>query len=166
MQARSNVAVKPLKASAQRVQDAIIAAGYGCRVIELDASTRTAAEAAAAVGCTVGQIAKSLVFVGRESGRAYLVIASGAHRVDEQRVAQHSGERLEKADADAVRAATGYVIGGVPPLGHDRPLTTLIDQELLQYATIWAAAGNPNALFELTPGDLVGMTGGAVIAIA
>ena len=92
-----------LKASAQRVQDAITAAGYGCRVVELDASTRTAAEAAAAVGCAVGQIAKSLIFVGHASRRAYLVIASGANRVNEKLVARHTGERLDKADADAAR---------------------------------------------------------------
>jgi prolyl-tRNA editing enzyme YbaK/EbsC (Cys-tRNA(Pro) deacylase) len=137
----------PLKPSAQRVQDALSSLGYCNQVVEFADSTRTAAEAAAAVGCTVGQIAKSLLFRGENSGRAILVITSGSNRVHEQRAAQQIGERLDKADADFVREATGFAIGGVPPLGHHQPVATYIDGDLLQYTSIWAAAGHPHAVF-------------------
>ncbi len=156
----------PLKPSAQRVQDALAARGLDIQVQELTATARSAAEAAAAVGCQVGQIAKSLVFRGRSSGRAVLIIASGANRVDLPRVEELLGEGLDKADADFVRAETGFAIGGIPPLGHDRPLTTVVDQDLLQYQTIWAAAGHPNAVFPATPAQLVAMTGGRVARTA
>ena len=153
-----------LNASAQKVQDALDARGYThCRVVEMPDSTRTAAEAAAAIGCTVAQIAKSLVFQGRETGRPVLVIASGPNRVDTKIVAAQVGEQIGKPDADYVRARTGFVIGGVPPLGHSEPLATFIDRDLLQFETIWAAAGNPFAVFHLTPDDLVNMTGGQVL---
>lgn len=155
----------PLKPSAQRVQDALYQRGYTHQVVELADSTRTAAEAAAAAGCTVAQIAKSLVFRGHTSGQAILIIVSGANRVHESHTAAAIGERLDKADADFVRAATGFSIGGVPPLGHAGPLATYIDQDLLQYDEIWAAAGHPHAVFRLTPAELVDMTGGAVIAV-
>lgn len=155
----------PLKPSAQKVQDALAARGFANRVVELPESTRTAAEAAAAVNCTVGQIAKSLVFVTKESGRPLLVIASGANRVNEKTLQALAGEKVTRPDADAVRAITGFVIGGVPPLGHAQPLTTYIDRDLLQYAAIWAAAGHPNAVFALTPAELVAMTQGEVIGI-
>lgn len=155
-----------LKPSAQRVQDALNAQGFTNQVIELPASTRTAAEAAAAAGCTVGQIAKSLVFAGKSSGQALLVIASGANRVDEKRLAALVGEMITRPDADFVRAQTGFVIGGVPPLGHTYPLRTFIDEDLLGYDTIWAAAGHPNAIFRLTPAELVAMTNGVVAALA
>lgn len=154
-----------LKPSAQRVQDALAAQGFTNQVIELADSTRSSAEAAAAVGCEVAQIAKSLVFKGATSQRAILIIASGANRVHEKRVGTQLGEKLEKPDADFVREQTGYAIGGIPPLGHAQPLTTLIDEDLLQYAEIWAAAGHPNAVFRLTPAELVRMTGGTVTVI-
>jgi prolyl-tRNA editing enzyme YbaK/EbsC (Cys-tRNA(Pro) deacylase) len=154
------------KASAQRVQDALTAQGYHNVVVELPDSTRTAAEAAAAIGCTVAQIAKSLVFVGRATGGGILVIASGVNRVNEKALQTLVGEKVGKADADTVRTLTGYVIGGVPPLAHVQPLTTYIDQDLLQYCKIWAAAGHPNAVFALTPAELVAMTSGAVVAVA
>jgi prolyl-tRNA editing enzyme YbaK/EbsC (Cys-tRNA(Pro) deacylase) len=156
----------PRKPSAQRVQDALAARGFANQVIELPDSTRTAAEAAAAVGCTVGQIAKSLVFVGKQSGRGMLVIASGANRVDEKALQALAGEKIGKADADAVRTLTGFVIGGVPPLGHAQPLQTYIDADLLGHAQIWAAAGHPNAVFALTADELVRMTEGQVAALA
>lgn len=156
-----------LSPSAQRVQDALIALGFGaCRVIELPDSTRTAVEAAQAIGCTVEQIVKSLVFKGRQTDQPVLVVASGPNRVNTQTIAALIGEPIDKPDADYVRARTGYVIGGVPPVGHSEPLTTFIDQDLLQYDTIWAAAGTPRAVFELTPGDLVKMTGGRVIDVS
>lgn len=157
---------EPLSSSAQKVQDILRSLGYAHTVLELPASTRSAAEAAATVGCQVSQIAKSLVFRGAHSGQAILIVASGANRVNEARAAELLGEPLAKADADFVRAATGYAIGGVPPVGHTRPLRTLIDQDLLAYERIWAAAGTPRAVFALTPAELVSMTGGEVAAIA
>jgi prolyl-tRNA editing enzyme YbaK/EbsC (Cys-tRNA(Pro) deacylase) len=156
----------PLKPSAQRVQDALSARGLELPVMELEVTARSAAEAAAAVGCQVGQIAKSLVFRGAGSGRAVLVIASGANRVDLAKVEALVGEALGKADADFVRAETGFAIGGIPPVGHDRPLTTVIDEDLLRFEQIWAAAGHPNAVFALTPAQLVELTGGRVARTA
>jgi prolyl-tRNA editing enzyme YbaK/EbsC (Cys-tRNA(Pro) deacylase) len=155
----------PLSSSAQRVQAALAAHGLGLTVVELPQSTRTAAEAAAAVGCTVGQIAKSLIFRAGTSGRPVLVIASGSNRVNERAVAALLGEPLAKADADFVRARTGFVIGGVPPIGHSEPPVTFIDEDLLAYDALWAAAGTPNAVFELKPADLVALTGGTVAAV-
>ena len=154
-----------LKPSAQRVQDKLTELGFACQVIELAESTRSAAEAAEAVGCVVGQIAKSLIFQGRESGKAILIIASGANRVNEKRMKNVIGEKLKRPDADFVRAQTGFAIGGVPPLGHDQALTTYIDEDLLNYDQIWAAAGHPNALFSLTGDELVRMTAGQVANI-
>lgn len=155
-----------LSASAQKVQDALTALGFGAmQVVEFPASTRTAQEAADAIGCTVAQIAKSLVFRAEDSGDAVLVIASGTNRVNTARLADLIGEAPGKADADFVRETTGFVIGGVPPVGHAQPLRTFIDQDLQQHATIWAAAGTPRAVFKLTPGDLIAMTGGDVIQV-
>jgi prolyl-tRNA editing enzyme YbaK/EbsC (Cys-tRNA(Pro) deacylase) len=159
------MSVPPLKHSARRVRDALAARGFGFEVREFPQSTRTAAEAAAAIGCEVAQIAKSLVFRARASGRPVLVIASGANRVDEKAVAALIGEKIGRADADFVRAATGFAIGGVPPLGHETPPVTLIDRDLLALDEIWAAAGTPNAVFRLTPEDLVAMTDGRVADI-
>jgi prolyl-tRNA editing enzyme YbaK/EbsC (Cys-tRNA(Pro) deacylase) len=156
----------PLKPSAQRVQDALAARGFPNQVQELSETARSAAEAAAALGCTVGQIAKSLVFKGRQSGRALLVIASGANRVDLDRVAALLGEPLDRADPDFVRAETGFAIGGIPPVGHARPLVTVIDEDLLKHERIWAAAGHPSAVFPLTPDELVRLTGGQVARTA
>ena len=156
---------QPLKPSAQRVQDALYAGGFANQVIELADSTRTSAEAAAAVGCEIEQIAKSLVFAGKQSGAAILVIASGGNRVDEKKVSALLGEKITRADAEFVRVQSGFVIGGVPPIAHARPLRTLIDADLLTYAEIWAAAGHPNAVFRLTPAELVQMTGGAIVDI-
>jgi prolyl-tRNA editing enzyme YbaK/EbsC (Cys-tRNA(Pro) deacylase) len=149
----------------QRVQDALRALGRGHEVTDLGLSARTAADAAAAVGCQVDQIAKSLVFRLRDSGCALLVITSGAHRVDEKKVAAVVGEAIERADADFVRAETGFAIGGVAPIGHAKPIVTLIDEHLLRWDAIWAAAGHPNTVFRLTPDDLVAMTGGRVVAV-
>src|SRR5215207_6873663 len=143
-----------LSESARRVQRALAAVGIAAEVVELPQSTRTASDAAAAIGCRVEQIAKSLVFRRADSGRPVLVIASGANRVDERLVASHLNTEIAKADADFVRATTGFAIGGVPPLGHDLPLQTLIDQDLLQLDTIWAAAGTPHAVFSLNPNQL------------
>ncbi|HWQ11444.1 MAG TPA: YbaK/EbsC family protein [Roseiflexaceae bacterium] len=155
----------PLSASAQRVQHALAARGLPCRVVELPASTRTAPEAAAAIGCTVGQIVKSLVFRGTQTDKPILAVASGANRVDEARLAELAGEPVAKADAAFVRAHTGFAIGGVAPLGHPAPIETYIDADLLQYDEIWAAAGTPNAVFALAPADLQTMTGGRVVRL-
>ena len=154
-----------LSASAQKVQDALAARGLALTVVELPQSTRTAAEAAVAVGCAVGQIVKSLIFRAAKSNRPVLVITSGANRVSEKGVAALLGEPLARADADFVRARTGFVIGGVPPVGHTEPPVTFIDEDLLAYAEIWAAAGTPNAVFRLTPADLLALTTGTVAKI-
>jgi len=156
----------PLKPSARKVQDALRAAGFSNEVIELPDSARTAAEAAAAVGCEVAQIVKSLLFEARPSGRAVLVAASGSHRVDEKAVAAVLGEAIARASADFVRERTGFAIGGVPPIGHAQPVVSVVDEALLQYGRIWAAAGHPHAVFSLTPQELVRMTGGQVARIA
>lgn len=131
-------------------------------MLELAASTRTAADAAAAVGCTVSEIAKSLVF-RTASGAAVLVIASGTNRVDEARVAELVGEPIERAPAEFVRETSGYAIGGVPPVAHAHPpKAILIDSDLMTFHQIWAAAGTPNAVVRLTPAELVRVSGGRV----
>ncbi len=156
---------QPLKDGARRVQAALAARGCDFEVREFPAGTRTSAEAAAAIGCALGQIAKSLVFRARRSGRPVLVIASGANRVDEKAVSALIGERIGRADADFVRETTGFAIGGVPPIGHQAPLLTVIDRDLLAFQEIWAAAGTPNAVFRLTPQDLVALTGGQLAEV-
>ncbi len=156
--------MKPAEApSALKVQAAL---GDRFQVLEFDASTRTSADAAAAIGCEVAEIAKSLFFRGRTTGRAIMIIASGADRVDEKKAAAAVGEPLVRADADFVREATGFAIGGVPPVGHRTKPVVLIEERLMAFAEIWAAAGTPNAVFRLTPGDLVELTGGRVAAVA
>jgi prolyl-tRNA editing enzyme YbaK/EbsC (Cys-tRNA(Pro) deacylase) len=154
-----------LSAAAQRIQDLLVSRGLPHTVVEFEKTTRSAADAAAAIGCTVAQIAKSIVFRA-PNGTPVVVIASGPNRIDEAKVAAALGEPIGKADADFVRARTGFAIGGVPPLGHAQPLRTLIDRDLLALPTIWAAAGTPNAVFQLTPQELVGMTGGKVADVA
>ncbi|MGB7623117.1 MAG: YbaK/EbsC family protein [Terriglobia bacterium] len=154
-----------LSPSAQRVQDALKAFGLKCQVIELPASTRTAREAAQALGCHVGQIVKSIVFKTGISWKPILIVASGPNRVDEERIAGMVSEPVEKADADFVRVRTGFAIGGIPPIGHLEPLTTFIDEDLLQYPEIWAAAGTPHAVFRITPEELRRITGGQVLSI-
>jgi prolyl-tRNA editing enzyme YbaK/EbsC (Cys-tRNA(Pro) deacylase) len=152
--------------SVKRVQDALQALGLGHEIVDLGLSARTAADAARAVGCRVDQICKSLVFRLRDSDRPLLVVTSGAHRVDETKVAALVGEPLARADADFVRARTGFAIGGVAPVGHTGPVVTLIDEHLLSFGEIWAAAGHPNTVFRLTPANLVTMTQGRVAAVS
>jgi prolyl-tRNA editing enzyme YbaK/EbsC (Cys-tRNA(Pro) deacylase) len=154
-----------LSESAQKVQDALQKLGLSLEVVELPGSTRTALEAAQATGCQVGQIVKSLIFRTRSTGRAILVLVSGANRVNEKRLAQVVGEPIEKADAEFVRQQTGFAIGGVPPVGHSQLLETYIDQDLMNFAEIWAAAGTPHAVFRLTPENLIRMAGDRVIQI-
>ncbi len=155
-----------------RVRDALLAAGAteaaaGVRV--LDAAARTAAQAAEQLGVTPAQIANSLVFVARDGERAepVLVLASGGHRVDTAKVAALLGaERVDRADPGTVRAATGVAIGGVPPVGHPRPLRTLVDTALAGFDVVWAAAGHPHAVFPSTHAELVALTGGVTAEVA
>ena len=155
----------PLSPSAQKVQDVLIERGFNCSVIEYAESTRTAQEAAERAGCTLGQITKSLIFKGKTTNKPILVLTSGANRVDEKRISEYAGEPIGRADADFVRAVTGFAIGGVPPLGHTQKMETYLDEDLMQYETIWGAAGTPNAIFELTPSDLQKMTDGKVVRV-
>jgi len=154
-----------LRPSVQKVQEALRALGFSIQVVELESTTRTSADAAQAVGCKVEQIAKSLVFEGKQSQKPILVIASGSNRVNEKRIGELISEPLRKADADFVRQHTGFAIGGVPPVGHLEKLDIFIDEDILQYGEIWAAAGSPHAVFKLTPSDLIKMTGGRVTSI-
>jgi len=153
-----------LSASARRVQEAIEARGFDYRVFELEVPVRTAADAARAVGCETAQIAKSIIFRSH-SGRGVLVITSGANRVDEARVAELLGEPIGRAEPDFVREVTGFAIGGIPPLGHATALATFVDEDLLKLPAIWAAAGHPNALFQLAPADLPALSGGHVAKV-
>lgn len=155
----------PLSNAAQLIENWLAARGLPGRVREMTASTRTSAEAAAAIGCDVAQIAKSLVFRGRDSGAALLAIVSGVNRVDENKLAALIGERVGRPDADFVRAATGFAIGGVPPVGHERQIRTFIDADLLALDPIWAAAGTPVAVFSTTPSELAALTAGQVVDI-
>lgn len=154
-----------LSSSARKVQEALNALGFSCQVVELPDSTRTAVEAAQAIGCRVEQIVKSLIFKGKQSGKPILVVASGSNRVNEKRLGTLAGEPITKADADFVRQHTGFAVGGVPPVGHLEQIQTFIDEDLLLYEEIWAAAGTPFAVFRLTPSDLQTMTGGKVVSV-
>jgi prolyl-tRNA editing enzyme YbaK/EbsC (Cys-tRNA(Pro) deacylase) len=154
-----------LSASAMKVQQALKSFGLSSRVVEMPQTTRTAADAARAVGCGVGQIAKSLVFKGEVSRQPILVVTSGVNRVNEKMLGQFISESVTKADPDFVREKTGFAIGGVPPLGHSQRLEIFIDEDLLQYEEIWAAAGTPRTVFKLTPQDLQKITDGRVISV-
>lgn len=134
-------------------------AGIETRVVEFEHPTRTSAEAAAAIGCSVAEIAKSIVFRAKASGHAVVVVASGDNRVSETKVAAKLGEHLARADADFVRASTGYAIGGVAPLGYSQPVRLLLDEDLRRFGTVWAAAGTPFSVFPVTPDQLRSLTG-------
>jgi len=154
-----------LSTSAQKIQDQLKSLGYDYTVVEHAESTRTAQEAAERAGCELGQIVKSLIFKGKETGKPILVLTSGANRVDEKRISEYAGEAIGRADADFVRTVTGFAIGGVPPIGHAQSMETYLDEDFLEYKTIWAAAGTPNAIFELKTSDLQAMTGGNVVKV-
>ena len=145
--------------TALRTQRLLAEAGIATAVVEFEQPTRTSAEAAAAIGCTVAEIAKSVVFRAKPSGQAVVVVASGDNRVCEDKVSRLVGERLGRANADFVREATGYVIGGVSPLGHANPVKVVLDADLRRFTTIWAAAGTPFSVFPLAPEQLVAITG-------
>lgn len=145
--------------TAVRVSELLRGAGIETQVVEFEQATRTSAEAAAAIGCQVAEIAKSIVFQGACSGQAVIVVASGANRVSEAKVAARLGEPLARANADFVRAATGYVIGGVAPIGHPQPVKLLLDEDLQRFETVWAAGGTPYSVFPLKPAQLRSLTG-------
>src|SRR5262245_9675065 len=155
----------PLPARAPRVADAAHCLGLDPQFVTMADSTRTAEEAAAACGCEVGQIVKSLVFRGAVSGNPYLLLVSGKNRVDEQKAAKVIGESLARADAAYVRGTTGFAIGGIPPFGHAQPLKTYIDSDLLAYADVWTAAGTPHCVMRLTPQELQATTQAATLAV-
>ncbi len=147
-----------LKPSAQKVQDVLAQFGHHNVVIELEETARTAEDAAHALQCDVGQIVKSLVFKGHESQTPYLLLVSGRDRVDLEKATDLLGEPLRRADADWVKEQTGFAIGGVPPVGHAKALTTIMDNNLLDYPTLWAAAGHPFAVFPSSPESLLEIT--------
>lgn len=151
---------------AKCVQEFLFARGFSFEVKELPGSTRTAQEAADSIGCAVSQIAKSLVFKEKKTDRPVLVIASGSNRVDLKKIQKSTGLRLGKADGNFVKERIGFAIGGVPPVGHNEPLETLLDRDLKEYETIWAAAGTPFAVFQLKPVDLEPLTQGKWIDLS
>lgn len=154
-----------LSTSAQVVQDALAELEFSLEVIELPDSTRTAVEAAQAIGCQVGQIVKSLIFKSKRSQRPILVLASGPNRVDERKIESLIGEPLGNANAEFVRQETGFAIGGVPPVGHRNKLATYIDEDLLLFENVWAAAGTPFAVFQIQSSDLAKITTGQVVDV-
>ena len=156
----------PLKGSAKRVQEVLEGRGLALVVKQFPEGTRTAEDAAAAIGCRVEQIAKSLVFRGATSNRPVLIVASGGNRVDENKVAALLDEELARADAAFVREATGFAIGGVAPVGHRTPPVVYLDEDLKRFGEIWAAAGTPSAVFRLTPDELQDLTGAEYVAVA
>jgi prolyl-tRNA editing enzyme YbaK/EbsC (Cys-tRNA(Pro) deacylase) len=155
--------MKPATAPSARKVQAVL--GPDFQVLEFEVSTRTSQEAAAAIGCTVAEIAKALIFKSAE-GRAVLVIASGVNRVDEKKVQALLGQRISRADADFVRDRTGFAIGGVPPVGHTSRPVVLIDRDLQRFPYVWAAGGTPNAVFRIAPADLIRLTEGQVADVA
>ncbi len=154
-----------LKKSAQIIQDALNQFGLDINIKEFADSTRTAQEAADSIGCKVEQIAKSIIFKCRDSKEPLLIIASGSNRIDEKKIREIVGQKLEKADAYFVLESTGFAIGGIPPIGHKKAIKTLIDEDLFKHEEIWAAAGTPNAVFKLTPAALLSITDGTLVAV-
>ena len=149
--------------SAQRVAESAQALGLAIEIVEFAQTTRSAQEAAEAVGCQVAQIVKSLCFV--VNGRSTICLVSGANQLDERKLAALAGvgrKQVSRADADSVKAATGFSIGGVPPFGHATPSPVYVDEDLLQFETVWAAAGTPFAVFAIQPAELVQASGGQV----
>ena len=150
-----------MKQSVLRVVEALKAAGLNAEIHQMSSSTRTAEEAAAAIGTTVPRIVKSLVFLA--DGSPVLALVSGSNQLDVHRLGGSLGSTIARADAAAVRAATGFAIGGVAPVGHPAPLAVYVDRDLLQYDVVWAAAGTPHAVFPVAPDALVRATNGVVL---
>lgn len=144
--------------SLNRVRVALQAAGLSVEIRETDDSARTAEGAAAAVGCAVDQIAKSIIFRGEDSGHVVLFLTAGGNRVDPAKATALAGQPLGKADADLIRAETGFAIGGVAPLGHLHPIEAWIDPRLAEFPVVWAAAGTPRHVFAIAPDDLIRVT--------
>lgn len=155
-----------LSKHAKRVQDALSEKGFSLQVLELSSSTHTAEDAANTIGCTVGQIVKSLLFKTCTNHHPILILASGVNRVNEKKIKSLVHEEIEKADAHFAREITGFAIGGIPPVGHQNKINTiLIDEDLFKFELLWAAAGTPNAVFKLSPEDLIILTGGTIVSI-
>ena len=155
-----------LAKSAKSVQEALSNKGLKCRVIELSESTRSAQEAADAIGCDVAQIVKSLIFKTKVTAQPVLILASGPNRVNEKTIETYLGEKITKADAEFTREITGFAIGGIPPIGHKQLIEHIyIDQDLLKFESIWAAAGTPNSVFNMEGKDLLAMTNGKAMSI-
>lgn len=159
-------AIKVMKAANQRVGEVLEASGIDFEIIILPAAVRTAQLAADALGCAVGQIANSLIFRDRDSDAAVLIMCAGDRRVDTKKVERETGIALARADADFVRAATGFAIGGVPPVAHSSPLRCLLDDSLRRHQVVWAAAGTPESVFRMTPDELEKITGGDWLELA
>ena len=156
-----------LHPSAQRVADAAAELGLDIAIVTFEETTRTAVDAAAAIGCTVGQIVKSLVFTVNE--QPLIALVSGSNQLETRKLAELLGvgrKQVKRANADIVRSATGYAIGGVPPFGHATALPVYVDRDLTDYVTVWAAAGTPNTVFEITPAALIQATDGIVADLA
>ena len=146
--------------SLKRVTKALADAGIDAQIVETTDQTRTAEQAAAQAGCVVDQIAKSIIFKGEDSNLAVLFITAGGNQVDAAKASTVAGEVLGKADAELIRAQTGFAIGGVSPVGHLNPIRTFIDPRLTEFDVIWAAAGTPRHIFSLAPSDLIALTNG------
>lgn len=157
---------KNLSKSAQSVQDVLSQKGLTFEVVELSSSTRTANDAAATIGCEVAQIVKSLLFRSANTNQPVLILSSGINRVNEKNIEKLISEKIIKADADFTREITGFAIGGVPPVGHKQKIDRIfIDEDLLKFEKLWAAAGTPNAVFSLHSNDLENLTGGKIVTI-
>ena len=162
----NKLATNALQKSAQSIQQTLDARGLGLQVIQLTETARTANDAAAALKCDVAQIVKSLIFKTANSNKPVLVLVSGPNRVNEKAVETQIGEPIVKADANFTEEVTGFAIGGIPPLGHKKQIEhILIDEDLLKYPDLWAAAGTPHAVFNLRAADLQPLTNGKVISI-
>jgi prolyl-tRNA editing enzyme YbaK/EbsC (Cys-tRNA(Pro) deacylase) len=154
-----------LHKSAQKVQDILAKKGITTRVVELPDSTRTAQDAASAIGCKIEQIIKSLIFKTKETDQPILILASGPNRINEKAIENYVGEKIVKADAEYTRKVTGFAIGGIPPVGHQQDIKTFIDEDLLAFEDLWAAAGTPNAVFTLKASDLIHLTNGTIVSV-
>jgi prolyl-tRNA editing enzyme YbaK/EbsC (Cys-tRNA(Pro) deacylase) len=154
-----------LNPTAQKIQTILDQLGYTCEVIEFQETTRTSIDAAARVGCSLGQIVKSLIFRGKLSGKPILILTSGANRVDTKKITSIIGESIDRADPEFVRSCTGFAIGGIPPVGYLSVIETIMDEDLLSYDYLWAAAGTPNAVFKVTPQELLSMSSAKVAPV-
>lgn len=154
-----------LPAACQRVADAFLEAGTSISIVQHEQSARTAMEAAEACGCELGQIVKSLIFARADTDEIVLLLVSGVNRVHENRTGRQIGAKLKRVDAARVRDVTGFAIGGIPPFGHKTKLASYIDEDLLVFADVWAAAGTPNSVFNIAPAQLVDLAQAQVVNV-